>query len=273
VDDGPEVTASPPTATPDAVAVLFTAPAASSPAVTVYGLSAEQVRVSPAASAGNGQVTAPANGSFTATPVRSRVPVFVTENVYWMVSPASASPSPLTSTGIAACLTRDNPPVPNLTTESAGEFSPVNVTLPGPFVYVPGVADVTGTVIVHDACPFARDPPVTEIEATPAAAVVVALHVPPIVAGLATTRPEGRLSVNDHPLFAASSLVFVMVNVSVETPPMGSVAGLNDLSSCGVTSRILMLSKAPSFPPPDPFAFVMRMPSVEPLNSTDPFDV
>src|SRR3954449_12838034 len=51
------------------------------------------------------------------------------------------------------------------------------------------------------------------------------------------------------------------------------LAGLNDLSSCGVTSRIRMLSKAASLPVPDPFAFRIRIPRVEPLKSREPLDV
>ena len=78
---------------------------------------------------------------------------------------------------------------------------------------------------------------------------------------------------NDQPFLAASSLVFVIVNVSVEVPPAFSVAGLNDLSSRGVASRMRMLSKAASFPIPDPFWLTIRMPTDEPVNNTDPFEV
>jgi hypothetical protein len=74
------------------------------------------------------------------------------------------------------------------------------------------------------------------------------LHVVEAFPGLPTTSPRGNASVNDQPFLTASSLVFVIVNVSVEVPPAFSVAGLNDLSSRGVASRMRMLSKAASFP-------------------------
>jgi hypothetical protein len=37
--------------------------------------------------------------------------VFVTVNVYWIVSPTSVRPSPLTSIGVPACFTIPNVPV------------------------------------------------------------------------------------------------------------------------------------------------------------------
>jgi hypothetical protein len=68
--------------------------------------------------------------------------------------------------------------------------------------------------------------------------------------------------VKPHPFFAASSSVFVITNVSADTPPAVIVPGLNDLSSCGVASMICGRSNAASFPPPDPWALYSCKPSV-----------
>ena len=89
--------------------------------------------------------------------------------------------------------------------------------------------------------------------------VVVSPHVVVTPGSCASTRPVGRLSVNAHPVFALSSLVFVIVKVNVLVSPTGTEVGLKDLSSWGVTSRTRMLSIAPSLPPPRPWALVILM--------------
>ncbi len=96
--------------------------------------------------------------------------------------------------------------------------------------------------MVHEAMPASRLP-VPESDVAPASAVTSpAGQSVPTADGSATTRPSGRVSVNDQPFLAARSFVFVIVSVRVETPPVATDAGLNSLSSCGVTSSTRMLS-------------------------------
>src|SRR5215475_4332477 len=76
-----------PGGTPLAVAVLLTAPAATSAAVMVYGLSAVQISDSPGSSTGRGHVTGPILGSATAMALSGSSPVLVRPNRYTMVSP------------------------------------------------------------------------------------------------------------------------------------------------------------------------------------------
>src|SRR5271168_60872 len=111
--------------------------------------------------------------------------------------------------------------------------------------------------------------PATEIVAAPALALtsVGGVQVVAAAAGVATTRPVGSVSVKPHPFFAASSLVFVIVNVSCDGAPTSSTAGLNDLSSCGVASRTSMLSNDASLPSSLVCPFLILTPSAEPLNS------
>jgi len=59
------------------------------------------------------------------------------------------------------------------------------------------------------------------------------------LAGLATTKPAGRVSVNETP---ASAMVFVMVNVTVEVPFSPIAVGLNDLTITGVAWAITELT-------------------------------
>src|SRR5262249_4471469 len=104
-------------------------------------------------------------------------------------------------------------------------------------------------------------PPPAGAVTVPAAQVVAAAD------GFASLRPAGRVSVNDQPLFASRSAVLVMVKVSVEVPPTWAVTGLNDLSSCGVTSSTLMSSNAWSVPLPLACWLVIWRPSDVPVNS------
>lgn len=109
---------------------------------------------------------------------------------------------------------------------------------------MPVVAEVTLTVTVHDACPAFRFP-VAATNVPPFAAVTTpAGHVVAAADGVARTSPDGRVSVNDQPSFAARSEVLVIVYVSVEVPPSTTLVGENDLSSWGVASSTLMSSNA-----------------------------
>src|ERR1700722_7508473 len=111
--------------------------------------------------------------------------------------------------------------------------------------------------------------PTTEIVPSPTLALIVVgwAHVVAAAAGAATTRPVGSVSVKPHPLFAASSLVFVIVKVSCDGAPTLSTSGLKDLSSWGVASRTSTLSNDASLPSSLVWPFLILMPSAEPLNS------
>ena len=118
------------------------------------------------------------------------------------------------------------------------------VMLEASLVYVvAGVAEVTLTLTVQDAIDALRLP-VTAIVEPLAGAVTTPEGQVVVAAGVVTVRPAGNVSVNDQPLSAPSSLVLVIVNVSTDVCPTPRVVGANDLSNCGVTSRIWILSNA-----------------------------
>ncbi len=77
--------------------MLLTTPASTSAWVIVRCAVAVQVVDAPGASVVTGQVTAPAIGSLIARVVSVTVPVFLTRNDHWILSPRSVSPSLLTS--------------------------------------------------------------------------------------------------------------------------------------------------------------------------------
>jgi hypothetical protein len=80
------VTAAPVGGIPDAVAVLFTTPASTSPCVNEYDF--VHVVDTPGASWVTGQLTGPTFGSLTPTDVTVTLPVFFTTNEYATVEPA-----------------------------------------------------------------------------------------------------------------------------------------------------------------------------------------
>jgi hypothetical protein len=80
------VTAEPVGGVPDAVAVLFTVPASTSPCVNEYDF--VHVVDTPGASWATGQVTVPTFGSLTPIDVKVTLPVFFTTNEYATVEPA-----------------------------------------------------------------------------------------------------------------------------------------------------------------------------------------
>jgi hypothetical protein len=94
----------------------------------------------------------------------------------------------------------------------------VDETLPEVLFLVPLVVAVTSTVTVH--VPLAIiDPPLREIEVSPAAG----LNVPPqvfVALGVAATSvPAGNESVKATPVRAVPVFGFVIVKVNVVTPP------------------------------------------------------
>src|SRR5512138_1671175 len=94
------------------------------------------------------------------------------------------------------------------------------------------------TVTVHEVSPAPTCSPVTVIVPEPAVAVVAAAafaQVPPTAFGVATTRPEGSVSTKPTLLTAGLPAGLVTVNVSVVTPPMLIVVGLNDLTTVGTS--------------------------------------
>src|SRR5437763_10023947 len=88
-------------------------------------------------------------------------------------------------------------------------------TAPLVFAYVPGVADVTGTVIVQEA-PAPTVPPVSDRLLPPADAVTAAPQVLATagVNGLALTTPAGYVSLNCSDASASSWFGLVTVNVN-----------------------------------------------------------
>src|ERR1700753_2306742 len=97
VEDGFEVTGLAFGSVPEAVAVLWTTPASTSACKIVYGETAVHVVDACGANGVAGQVTAPALASETVRLVMVTVPVFLTRNDHWIVSPKSVLPSLFTS--------------------------------------------------------------------------------------------------------------------------------------------------------------------------------
>jgi len=97
----------------------------------------------------------------------------------------------------------------------------LEVTTLDVFVYVPGIEAVTSTVTVH-VPKAAIDPPPNDIEPAPATAVTVpAQSVVAFVVPATTIDPGvvGNVSLNATPVNSVPVFGFVIVNVSVETPP------------------------------------------------------
>jgi hypothetical protein len=138
--------------------------------------------VAAAARVEEGQVTAPIFGSFTAMVVRVTDPGFVTAKVYWIVSPTSTRPLPLTSVGVPALLTSPSRASPELLLEvlfaAVGSASyPVTVpVLTTPEVALAGTEAVSVYVVV---APTTSRPPThrTVSPVTVHPAVVVATFV------------------------------------------------------------------------------------------------
>ena len=105
------------------------------------------------------------------------------------------------------------------------------------FVAVPGVEEVTFTVIVQP--PAGMTAPLEYvIEPLPGAAVTATvLQVPPIAGTLATVMPDGRKSVNAAESVVAAALLFPSVIVRVLVPPDVIAVGENDLSTDGGVVR------------------------------------
>jgi hypothetical protein len=91
-------------------------------------------------------------------------------------------------------------------------------------------------VIVQLDCPALNTAPVTvRVVDVPE---VVATAVPPqLLTTLETSKPPGKLSVKDMADCAGLPAVFVIVNVSVLTPPGATDVGLNALVSLGTATE------------------------------------
>jgi hypothetical protein len=121
------------------------------------------------------------------------------------------------------------------------------VTLPLVLFFTPAVVPFTSTLIVH--VPLADMAPPVKVSVVSVAAGV---NVPPqVVLALgvaATSNPDGSASVNATPVRATVVFGLVMVNVSVEVPPIGIVAALNDLliDTGPITVSVAVLLAAPA---------------------------
>lgn len=100
-------------------------------------------------------------------------------------------------------------------------------------------AFVTFTVTVHGVAPAGTCRLLTVIVPLPPEVTVAAAafaHVPPTEGGFATTRPEGRYSVNPTFETAGAPVTFVTVNVKTVVPPALMVVGEKLLVSVGGTT-------------------------------------
>jgi hypothetical protein len=100
----------------------------------------------------------------------------------------------------------------------------VDETLPDVLLLVPLVVAVTSTVTVHEPL-AAMEPPLREIEVSPA----TGLKVPPqefVAFGVAATSvPAGNESVKATPVRVVPAFGFVIVKVNVLTPPTAIGSG------------------------------------------------
>jgi len=141
-------------------------------------------------------------------------------------------------------------PVPNALLMVGGEITTMlalEVLPVPPFVeltvtvlfLVPFVVPVTFADTMQDA-PGARLPPDKDTEDDPLTAVAVPLQLLVRLAGEATTRPAGRLSVNATPFSVKLVLLLEIVNVRVVVPFSGMLAAPNALAILGalITVRL-----------------------------------
>ena len=97
-------------------------------------------------------------------------------------------------------------------------MSPTVVTLAGPFVKLPGSSDVTGTVMVGGVA--GGDRPVRHQMVSPPCVAVTSPSAQSVEGVPEICKPAGRSSVNDHPVFSASSDVLVTVKVRLAESPV-----------------------------------------------------
>jgi hypothetical protein len=129
----------------------------------------------------------------------------------------------------------------------------VELTAPVVLSFVPAVVPVTSTENVHDE-PAAGDavsvPPDRLILPLPATAVIVPLPQEPVTLGVAaTTRPEGRLSVNATPLRAMKVFGLVMVKLTEVVPFSGMLAAPNALLMVGGAATVKLAEAVLPVPP------------------------
>jgi len=111
-------------------------------------------------------------------------------------------------------------------------FADVTVTV---LFFAPEEVLVTFTVTTHGV-PATTVPPENVTLPAPAAGLNVAppQFVTVAPAGFATTSPAGNVSVNPTPVWLPGFPAgFVIVNVSVDVPPIAIVVGLNDFVIVG----------------------------------------
>src|SRR5258708_1414451 len=136
----------------------------------------------------------------------------------------------------------------------------------------PAVVPVTSRDIVHEA-PGARLAPDRLTEEDPSTAVAVPLHVLFRLPGVATIRPDVRVSVNATPFSVRFALVLVSVKVRLVVPLSGIEAAPKALAMVGgLITVMLALAVLPVSPPASVAVTLPLMlfctPSVTPLTST-----
>ena len=110
------------------------------------------------------------------------------------------------------------------------------LTVPVVLVMLPAVFAVTST-FTSQLMPTGIDPPVRLIELVPALAVKVPPQVLLVFGTVATTMPDGNVSLTATPLSGRTLAAgLVMVSISVEVPPWGMLFGVNDFVMVGGAS-------------------------------------
>lgn len=116
-------------------------------------------------------------------------------------------------------------------------------------VFSPAEVPLTFAVKLQEP-PAAMVPPLKLMVPLPAMAVIVPLPQDPVTfAGLATTRPDGRLSVNATPLSATPVFGFVMLKLKVLAPFNGIMVGLKALTIDGGEATVKLAEAVFPVPP------------------------
>ena len=122
------------------------------------------------------------------------------------------------------------------------------LTAPDVLVKLPAAVPVTFTTTVQEPL-VAMVPPVRLMLLPPAAADAVPLQVLLSPFGVATTRPNGSVSLNATPVNATPLFGFWMVNVNVLVAFSGMVFGLNALAMLGGLATVRVAVAAVPVPP------------------------
>src|SRR5712692_6350862 len=113
------------------------------------------------------------------------------------------------------------------------------------FALTPAVVPVTFTLNVHDPLAASVAPDKLTLPVACVAVIVPPPQLPVRPLGVATTRPEGRLSLKAMPVSEELAFGLLMVKLSEVDPFSGMLAAPNDLLMVGGNMEMLAISHRP----------------------------